>query len=75
MITALNDTLFFGFYSALTSQGGLVVTVACEQIETPSGLSLARRHAWCSIWLIREPSNHSASEQAIGPSQSPLPKE
>lgn len=28
MITALSDTLFFGFYSALTSEGGLVVTVA-----------------------------------------------
>lgn len=54
MIHALNDTLFFGFYSALTNQGGLVVTVALGGIETPSGLALARRHAWCSICPIRD---------------------
>lgn len=40
VINALNNTLFFGFYAALISQGGLVVTVALGGRETPSGLAL-----------------------------------
>lgn len=52
MVIALNDTLYFGLLFSTESQGGLVVTVALGGIETPSGLALAKRPVWCSIWLI-----------------------
>lgn len=64
VINALNDTLLFGFYSALTSHGGLVVTVALGGTG-PSGLALARRHAWCSICPVRGPSNPTVHQSRL----------
>lgn len=72
MITALNDTLFFGLLFSTEKPRGLVIVMALWGVDSPWPCFGEKA---CVVFHLTSQEVRTASEWDKWPSKSPLPKE